>query len=55
MAGSCDKMTASTNLPVAMIAPALASHWQYLLSPMAAQDTEQAAPLRFRQLEYYRR
>jgi hypothetical protein len=34
--------------------PALASHWQYLLSPMVPHYSEQAGALRFRQLEYYR-
>jgi hypothetical protein len=35
-------------------APQLAAHWQYLLSPMAAYQSEQAGALRFRHLEYYR-
>ena len=35
-------------------APPLASHWQYLLNPMAADHTGQTRSLRFRHLENYR-
>ncbi|HTQ34779.1 MAG TPA: hypothetical protein VMI30_11450, partial [Stellaceae bacterium] len=35
-------------------APCLASHWEYLLRPLALDHTEAQGPLRYRQLEYYR-
>jgi hypothetical protein len=35
-------------------APYLASHWQYLLKPLALEYAGQTGPLRYRQLEYYR-
>jgi hypothetical protein len=35
-------------------APCLAHHWEYLLQPLALEYPGQSAPLRFRQLEYYR-
>jgi hypothetical protein len=35
-------------------APRIASHWRYLLEPMAPDASGAAAPLRYRQVEYYR-
>jgi len=35
-------------------APRLASHWEFLLQPIASRATQGAAGLRMRQLEYYR-
>jgi hypothetical protein len=32
----------------------LAAHWQYLLRPLALEQPGEMAPLRYRQLEYYR-
>jgi hypothetical protein len=34
--------------------PYLAAHWRFLLQPLALEYPGQTAPLRFRQLEYYR-
>jgi hypothetical protein len=34
--------------------PCVAAHWEYLLSPLTQPDSGEAAPLHFRQLEYYR-
>ncbi len=35
-------------------APRIAAHWAYLLSPLVADHSPAAGPLRFRQIEYYR-
>lgn len=35
-------------------APAVASHWEYLLSPLVLHHSDKPGPLRYRQLEYYR-
>jgi hypothetical protein len=35
-------------------APCTAAHWDYLLRPFVVEQAGQAAPLRYRQLEYYR-
>jgi hypothetical protein len=34
--------------------PCLASHWSWLIQPLGLESPGQTAPLRFRQLEYYR-
>ncbi|MEQ1711463.1 MAG: hypothetical protein ABL908_08670 [Hyphomicrobium sp.] len=35
-------------------APAVAAHWEYLLSPLVLHHSDRHGPLRYRQLEYYR-
>lgn len=35
-------------------APAVASHWEFLLSPMVLHHSDRTGPIRYRQLEYYR-
>jgi hypothetical protein len=35
-------------------APCIAKHWEYLLHPLTAYASARKAPLRFRQIEYYR-
>jgi hypothetical protein len=35
-------------------APCISRHWEYLLEPLVLEQHGQAAPLRYRQLEYYR-
>jgi hypothetical protein len=35
-------------------APCIATHWEYLLQPLVFEYAGQTAPLRYRQLEYYR-
>jgi hypothetical protein len=35
-------------------APAVAAHWEYLLSPLVLHHSDKRGPVRFRQLEYYR-
>ncbi|MFM7085040.1 MAG: hypothetical protein ACKOW3_08570, partial [Hyphomicrobium sp.] len=35
-------------------APAISSHWEFLLSPMVLYHSEKIGDLRYRQLEYYR-
>lgn len=35
-------------------APAVASHWEFLLSPSVLHHSDRRGPLRYRQLEYYR-
>jgi hypothetical protein len=35
-------------------APAVASHWEYVLSPLVLHHRDQRGALRYRQLEYYR-
>jgi hypothetical protein len=35
-------------------APCVAAHWEYLLRPLALDHGDQAGPVRYRQLEYYR-
>jgi hypothetical protein len=34
--------------------PRIAAHWEYLLRPLAQEYAGQTAPLRYRQIEYYR-
>lgn len=34
--------------------PCMAAHWDFLLQPLVLERPEQAGPLRYRQLEYYR-
>ena len=35
-------------------APAVAAHWEFLLSPMVLHHSDRQGPIRYRQLEYYR-
>ena len=35
-------------------APAVAAHWEYLLSPLVLHHRDKRGPVRYRQLEYYR-
>ncbi len=35
-------------------APAVASHWEFLLAPMVLNHSDRKGPVRYRQLEYYR-
>jgi hypothetical protein len=35
-------------------APAVAAHWEYLLSPLVLHHRDKPGPVRYRQLEYYR-
>jgi hypothetical protein len=35
-------------------APRIASHWDYVMRPLVLHTSDQAGPLRYRQLEYYR-
>jgi hypothetical protein len=35
-------------------APAVASHWEYVLSPLVLHHRDKRGPIRYRQLEYYR-
>lgn len=35
-------------------APAVAAHWEFLLSPLVLHHSDRQGPIRYRQLEYYR-